>query len=201
MALMWYYMTVLFVMLCLAYPAWIQAYDNPITPLPPQWEGSCYIATLAMNVALQARGLTPDTEHECGFILGDRLELSMTVPASSAYRVPALTIRALFASIDAPVSLRFPHGVTFDVPPTSSQRYDPQNPMRLSLGWKGKAAQEIVRHMLQSPSVSLTYQPSTMAIINRILPAGLQHVTLSLQHVSQAWKALHAAVSQLPGLQ
>ena len=61
MALMWYYMTVLFVMLCLAYPAWIQAYDNPITPLPPQWEGRRYIATLATNAALQARGLTPDT--------------------------------------------------------------------------------------------------------------------------------------------
>jgi hypothetical protein len=114
-------------------------WERPIANLPAPWEGQCFIAKRDLNIAMQERGLRPQTEHECSLSLKERFNIILTMPALGAERIPKLRISYSYASGDAPVSLRFPDGTTF-MTPVMHPQYDPENPMRLSLGWKGQVA-------------------------------------------------------------
>jgi hypothetical protein len=172
---------------------------RPIANLPAPWEGRCFVATRDLNAALQAQGLRPQTEHECSISLKDRFDIVLTMPALGADRVPKLTISYSLTSGDAPVSLRFPDGTTF-MTPVMHPQYDPENPMRLSRGWKGQEAQTILQRLMTAPLVQVRYVTATVAVTMGLEPAGVHDVTLSLAHIASAWKKLTNAIYALPTL-
>jgi hypothetical protein len=174
-------------------------WERPIADLPAPWEGQCFVANRDLNAAMQARGLRPQTEHECSISLKESFHIILKIPVTGANRVPKLTISRSLASGDAPVSLRLPDGTTF-MTPVMHPQYDPENPMRLSLGWKGQEAQTILQRLMTAPSVQVRYVTATVAVTLGIEPAGVRDVTYSLAHITTAWKKLTDAIYALPPL-
>ena len=84
--------------------------------------------------------------------------------------------------------------------PVMHPQYDPENPMRLSLGWKGQEAQTILQRLMTAPSVQVRYVTATLAVTLGVEPAGVHDATFSLANIATAWKKLTGAIYALPTL-
>ena len=123
-------------------PLLVQAKDSynwerPIPNLPTPWEGVCFVATPALNAAAQARGISPQTVHECSLSL-DRFDIILTVSAFHPVNIPLLKINYFGASANSPLLLRFPNGTVFTAPPPPPEQS--KNRFGLSNGWLGPEA-------------------------------------------------------------
>jgi hypothetical protein len=196
-SVMWHILFLFTAALLLFYPVSTQAVDKPIVDLPPHWEGMCVIITLDMVAFMRTKGFPPPTEHVCDITLNDRLYIVMKVSAIDPHRIPSVNLKGFFAHAYAPIILRFNDGTTYELPP---EPYDPGNIPQVSAGWSGRTAQNIIAHMQKASTVSLRYTASPSAVTTQLLPAGIIEDTLSLKTFRQAWKALNAAMQDLPPL-